>query len=48
MYETNTIDEEWVEHCNDDELVDAIWVPSAFNVDTFAASGAHACNEIAH
>jgi hypothetical protein len=37
MYETDKIPSTWVEKCN--ELVDKIWVPSQFNVETFSKSG---------
>lgn len=40
MYETTSIPRTWVEPCN--EAVDAVWVPSAFNMATFAAAGVNA------
>jgi len=36
MFETNRIPEEWVAKCNE---MDEIWVPTDFNIETFAASG---------
>lgn len=36
MFETDRISPEWVTACNQ---MDEIWVPSAFNVETFARSG---------
>jgi len=36
MFETDRIAPDWVEACNQ---MDEIWVPSQFNVETFAASG---------
>lgn len=36
MYETDRIPENWVRSCN---RMDQVWVPSAFNVNTFANSG---------
>src|SRR5262249_59992479 len=36
MFETDRIPASWVEPCNE---MDEIWVPSAFNVQTFARSG---------
>lgn len=40
MFETNKIPGHWVDPCI--ELVDSIWVPSQFNVQTFNASGVNA------
>jgi glycosyltransferase involved in cell wall biosynthesis len=40
MFETDKIPAHWIEPCN--ELVDEIWVPSKFNVETFNASGVNA------
>jgi len=37
MFETDRIPSDWPENCNRD--VDEIWVPSHFNVETFASSG---------
>jgi hypothetical protein len=37
MYETDRIPTKWVPKCN--TLVDEIWTPSQFNVETFAGSG---------
>lgn len=37
MFESDSIPDHWVRPANN--LVDEIWVPSAFNVDTFANSG---------
>lgn len=36
MFETDRIPEHWVSRCN---ALDEIWVPSAFNVDSFARAG---------
>lgn len=36
MYETDRIPEDWVDACNQ---MDEIWVPSDFNIETFAHSG---------
>ena len=36
MFETDRIPEDWIAPCND---LDEIWVPSQFNVETFAAAG---------
>ncbi len=36
MFETDRLPAAWVEKCN---ALDEIWVPSAFNVETFARSG---------
>ena len=36
MFETDRIPDSWVFHCNE---LDEIWVPSHFNLETFAASG---------
>ncbi|GEM_PF-3364967 len=36
MFETAQLPAAWVAHCN---LMDEVWVPSRFNVETFAASG---------
>lgn len=36
MYETDRIPPEWVEACNE---MDEVWVPSTFNVHTFARAG---------
>ncbi|HXC78248.1 MAG TPA: glycosyltransferase, partial [Candidatus Acidoferrum sp.] len=36
MYETDRIPKDWIDPCNQ---MDEIWVPSAFNVETFARSG---------
>lgn len=36
MYETDRIPEEWVAACNQ---MDEIWVPSGFNLETFARAG---------
>lgn len=36
MFETDRIPSEWAARCN---LLDEVWVPSAFNRETFAASG---------
>lgn len=36
MFETDRIAPEWVAACN---RMDEVWVPSQFNVETFAASG---------
>ncbi len=36
MLETTGIPEEWVRQCN---MMDEVWVPSSFNVDTFRNSG---------
>ena len=38
MFETDRLPAEWVRKCN---LLDEIWVPSRFNLETFAASGVH-------
>jgi len=40
MFETNKIPTHWIDPCN--ELVDSIWVPSHFNVETFNLSGVNA------
>ena len=37
MYETDRIPNGWSEQCNGE--VDEIWVPSHFNVETFAKAG---------
>jgi glycosyltransferase involved in cell wall biosynthesis len=36
MFETDRIPEDWIDLCN---KLDEVWVASAFNVETFAASG---------
>lgn len=36
MFETDRLPADWVEHCN---ALDEVWVPTRFNVATFAASG---------
>ncbi|MBX2989653.1 MAG: glycosyltransferase [Bacteroidetes bacterium] len=36
MFETDRIPEEWVERCNQ---MDEVWVPTEFNMQTFAKSG---------
>lgn len=36
VFETDRLSEEWVIRCN---LMDEIWVPTTFNVETFRASG---------
>lgn len=36
MFETDGLPEEWIPRCN---AMDAIWVPSAFNRETFARAG---------
>lgn len=36
MFETDRLPEHWVPACN---LMDEIWVPSGFNIETFARSG---------
>ncbi|MBI1749438.1 MAG: glycosyltransferase [Acidobacteria bacterium] len=38
IFETDRIPESWVGPCNQ---MDEIWVPSRFNLETFAASGVH-------
>lgn len=38
MFETDRIPEEWVSKCNE---MDEIWVPTDFNIGTFAAAGVH-------
>ncbi|MCL6547311.1 MAG: glycosyltransferase [Alicyclobacillus sp.] len=38
MFETDRLPEDWVWKCNQ---LSEIWVPSSFNVDTFARSGVH-------
>lgn len=38
MLETNGIPKEWARQCN---MMDEVWVPSTFNVDTFKNSGVH-------
>ena len=38
MFETDRIPAAWVERCN---AMDQVWVPSEFNLATFAASGVH-------
>jgi len=38
MYETDTIPKGWAEACN---RMDEVWVPSRFNVETFAGAGVH-------
>lgn len=37
IFETDRIPSHWIQPCNDD--VDELWVPSAFNLDTFSNSG---------
>eukprot|EP01116_Phalansterium_solitarium_P009089 TRINITY_DN2310_c0_g1_i2.p3 TRINITY_DN2310_c0_g1~~TRINITY_DN2310_c0_g1_i2.p3 ORF type:complete len:338 (-),score=152.50 TRINITY_DN2310_c0_g1_i2:51-1064(-) len=37
MYETDRIPDKWAGRCN--ELVDEVWLPSQFNVETFANAG---------
>jgi len=39
MYETDSVPAHWVELCNDENLVDEVWVPSRFNALTFAQAG---------
>ena len=36
MFETDRLPEGWAQACN---RMDAVWVPGAFNVETFAAAG---------
>ena len=38
MFETDTIPRGWAESCN---RMDEVWVPSQFNVETFARAGVH-------
>ena len=38
MFETDRIPAGWVRLCN---AMDEVWVPSQFNVETFASSGVH-------
>ena len=38
MFETDTIPKGWAESCN---RMDEVWVPSQFNVETFARAGVH-------
>jgi hypothetical protein len=37
-YETDSVPAHWVKACNDDS-VDEIWVPTRFNMLTFAQAG---------
>ena len=39
MYETDSVPAHWVDLCNDEKLVDEVWVPSRFNALTFAQAG---------
>lgn len=36
IFETDRIPDQWVRHCR---MVDEVWVPSRFNLETFAGSG---------
>jgi glycosyltransferase involved in cell wall biosynthesis/Tfp pilus assembly protein PilF len=36
VFETNSLPEEWVKHCN---AMDEIWVPTDFNMESFARAG---------
>ena len=38
MFETDSIPASWVRHCNQ---MDELWLPSAFNIDTFRRAGVH-------
>lgn len=42
MYESKNIPAHWVDQCNDDDLVDEIWVPSKFLVQAFISAGVRA------
>ncbi|GJQ11129.1 hypothetical protein GpartN1_g2920.t1 [Galdieria partita] len=37
VFETDRLPDEWAQHCNNE--VDEVWVPTEFNVKTFAGSG---------
>ena len=39
MFETDSLPPDWVARCND---LDEVWVPSAFNVETFRSAGVRA------
>jgi glycosyltransferase involved in cell wall biosynthesis len=39
MFETDRVPEGWVGSANNDEVVQEIWVPSQFNVETFIEAG---------